>query len=107
MRYAKPTMLWGLLLLTGWNARSLFEKRTVAAAAPLQASSVDNDLTGTATYGRFQIFHVYYSTAQQGTGVIDSQTGRIWLMKVYKDKDGQQDDAFFEEQKFPVVPKQP
>jgi hypothetical protein len=34
--------------------------------------------------GRFQIVHIYYSTQQQGTGLVDSQTGRMWLMQVTK-----------------------
>ncbi len=46
--------------------------------------------------GRFQVVHIYYSTAQQGTGLVDTQTGRVWLMEVSTDKDGRQSWSFYQ-----------
>jgi hypothetical protein len=48
------------------------------SVAPSEASSLSMN------EGRFQIVHIYYSTQQQGTGLVDSQTGKMWLMQVAK-----------------------
>jgi len=57
-----------------------------SAKAQTQEQAVESD-AGNMTKGRFQLAHVFYSAAQQGTALVDSQTGRVWLLGYYKDKD--------------------
>jgi hypothetical protein len=63
---------------------------TVKAQAPTaEKQDADNITTG-----RFQLVHAYYSTARQGTFMIDSKTGRVFELATGKDKDGKEMAVF-------------
>ena len=44
--------------------------------------------------GRFQLAHVYFSAERQGTIMIDSRTGRVYLLARGADKDGKEIQSF-------------
>lgn len=57
-----------------------------------QGSSPATDVT--IPEGRFQLAHVYFNADRQGTIMIDSQTGRVYLLARGTDKDGKEFESF-------------
>lgn len=105
-KYWSVGMVCILCFFTGWLGSTVGGKFSpVARASTMQQETATRNLDATSTQGRYQIFHVYYSTSQQGTGIIDSQTGRVWLMGTSTDKAGNKVWGFDEAEKSSLIPK--
>ena len=105
-KYLSAVMLCILCFFAGWLGSTVVEKHLpIARASTVQQEAGTRNLDATSTQGRYEVFHVYYSTSQQGTGIIDSETGRVWLLGASTDKAGNKVYGFDEAEKSYVVPK--
>jgi hypothetical protein len=81
--------IWALAVASAVFAGRLWDSsasRVHAEEAPADAEAL--------VQGRFQIAHVYYSAEKQGTIMIDSQVGRVYVLVTGKDKNGNETRAF-------------
>ena len=90
MRRISEISLFALAL-----ACSMFVGRMWSAHAPhVHAQGMSSSPGVTVPEGRFQLAHVYFDSGRQGTMMIDSQVGHVYLLITGKDKNGNETRSF-------------